>query len=79
MATMSPTLRRFLLDVRRAHYATDKAIRANATLGLPAPPADHWRARARAYAQRLAADEPMSRDDAVAACAALALALAGDA
>ena len=79
MSKMTPSLRRFLADIRRAHDAADKAIRANAMLGLPAPPADHWRARARAYAQRLAADEPMSRDDAVAACAALALALAGDA
>jgi len=78
MPKMTPALRRFLADVRRTHDAAHKAVRANAALGLPAPPADHWRARARMYAERLATDEPMSRDDAVIACAALALALAGD-
>ena len=79
MSKMTPSLRRFLADIRRAHDRARKAVAANALIGLPAPPADHWRARARIYAERIAADDPMSRDDAVAACAALALALAGDA
>jgi hypothetical protein len=79
MPKINPALRKFLADVRRSHDGALKAIAATASLGLPAPPADHWRARARLYAERLATDDPMSRDDAVAACAALALALAGDA
>jgi hypothetical protein len=62
----------FFAEARRSYHRTRKAVAVAAEQGCPPPPAGHWRSRA----EILLGSDPMTRADAIAACAALALAFA---